>query len=77
MMAVPVETDASLTPGTPELLFQADYFFGYGGRAYDIALDGRFLMIKSEAATEGNAEEPEITVVLNWHQELLERVPLN
>ena len=40
-------------------------------RTYDVSRDGRFLAIKPHAAP-----EPEIVVVLNWHSELLARVPV-
>ena len=47
---------------------------------YDIAPDGqRFLMLAEPrtALETGAAITPQINVVLNWHQELLERVPIN
>ena len=48
-------------------------FFG-SGQAWDISPDGqRFLMIKP---TEGSEDDQGLTVVLNWTQELLERVPV-
>jgi serine/threonine-protein kinase len=45
------------------------------GRSYDVSPDGqRFLVLK---VARGDATDfAEINVVLNWHQELLERVPL-
>ena len=42
-------------------------------RPYDVAPDGRFLMMTEEPTTE--AEAPPITVVLNWFEELERRVP--
>ena len=44
-------------------------------RNYDVAPDGRFLMVKAGDET-GEAPPAQITVVLNWHEELLERVPI-
>ena len=76
LMAVPVRTDAGFTYGAPEMLFDAPYYFGAPGRNYDVAPDGRFLMIQPEEGADGGEPSPEITVVLNWHQELLERVPV-
>ena len=45
MMTVPVETGASFTAGRPELLFEGPYLDDLA-RNYDLAPDGRFLMIK-------------------------------
>ena len=53
------------------------YFVGIG-RTYDVAPDGqRFLMLKlaDQSGTE-DTTPPQITVVLNWPQERLERVPV-
>ena len=36
----------------------------------------RFLMVKSAAATEEATANGQIVIVENWHQELLERVPI-
>ena len=74
LMAVPVQTDASFTSQTPEVLFEAPYFFGAPGRNYDVAPDGRFLMVKTSSQPGESA--PDITVVLNWFEELKERVPV-
>ena len=59
------------------LVFEGPYrSFGRGRpQPFDISPDGQqFLMIKEEA--EASSAEAEIVVVLNWHQELLERVPI-
>ena len=76
LMAAPVQTDASFTHQTPEVLFEAPYFFGAPGRNYDVGSDGRFLMVKTGSQPGEDAPTLDITVVLNWHQELLERVPV-
>ena len=73
LMAVPVQTDGGFTRGTAEVLFDEEYFVRGIGRNYDVAPDGRFLMIKNDAAP----AVPQINVVLNWFQELTERVPTN
>ena len=75
MMVVPVTTGPTLTLGAPEILFDGPYR-AFVGRNYDLAPDGRFLMIALEEAGNEDAPPPQITVVLNWHQELLERVPV-
>ena len=76
LMAVPVQTDTSFIRGTPEVLFDANYFFGALGRNYDVAPDGRFLMVK-EGTPANDTTPPEITIVLNRDQELLEPVPVD
>ncbi len=62
MMAVKIETSPSFSPGRPQLLFRKA-----STGSYDVASDGRFLMI--EALPSETAARP-VTVVLNWLQEL-------
>ena len=79
MMVVAVATEPTFTQGTAALLFAGPYRSAATGRArtFDISPDGeRFLMIKTGGATSEDSR-PQINVVLNWHQELLERVPVN
>lgn len=78
MMAVAIDGDDALSVGDTEVLFEGTYVGGIeGSRRYDISPDGqRFLMIKPLAAVSENASVPQVTVVLNWHRELLERVPV-
>ena len=79
MMVVPVETEPTFTPGNPEVLFTAPYRVTARGRgrAWDVADDGRFLMLKQMARDgTGDGPPPQIHVVQNWFQELTERVPL-
>ena len=76
LLTASVQPDASFSSGTPEVLFDAPYYFGGVGRTYDVAPDGRFLIIKSAGQPDAEVSSPEITVVLNWHQELIERVPI-
>ena len=72
------ETDAEFTAGRSELLFEAPYVLdgGSGGNpTYDVSLDGeQFLMVQESGLADETAGS---TVVLNWHQELLERVPVD
>ena len=76
LMTVPVRTEAGFGGGVPEPLFEANYFFGAPSRNYDVAPDGRFLMIKTVGQGDNDAPPSEIHVVLNWHEELKERVPI-
>ena len=76
VMKVAVSTEPTLTVGTPQMLFDGDYLAPDGlTRPWSLTPDGqRFVMIKNdpdEAATLRT-----IHVVLNWHQELIERVPV-
>ena len=76
LMAVPLRTDPSFVAGTPEPLFDVNYYTDSIGRTYDITPDGeRFLMITRTGVDQGLGA-PSMTVVLNWHLELLERVPI-
>jgi Tol biopolymer transport system component len=85
VMAVSVKADAGFSPGTPKPLFRGAYvsFDLHVGRPdlnpWDISPDGkRFLMMK-EAAPTGKpaaAESPrKINIVMNWLEELKQRVP--
>ena len=65
VMAVAIHTEPVLQIGTPELLFEGPYeteTAPSGSVNYDIAPDGRFLMVQSPPLTE-------IRVVLNWFDE--------
>ncbi len=76
-MAVPVQTEPSFTPGTPEVLFEGAYATGVG-RSYDVAPDGqRFLMITVGAGTEDTSAPPSLILVQNWHEELKRLVPVD
>jgi serine/threonine-protein kinase len=55
----------------PEVLFERAYWRG-SPRDYDVASDGRFLMLKED---EQFAAATHIDVVLNWHELLKQRVP--
>ena len=75
VVAVPVQTEPTFTHENPQPLFDGPYWFTAPGRGYDITPDGeRFLMIKTGSASD-DAAPPKINVVLNWFQELTERVP--
>jgi eukaryotic-like serine/threonine-protein kinase len=77
VMAVPVETEKAFTFGTPTKLFSRTPYLGEigtPGTAWDIHPNGkRFLMMKRPGAT---PSEPlrKITVVVNWFEELKQRM---
>ena len=67
----------SLIVGTPEPLFSWRYFGAPDLRYYDVSSDGqRFLVIGSGVPADLGVTTPEITVVLNWFEELKARVPV-
>ena len=82
MMAVQVDVGSSLVLHNPTVVFEGPYFAGNAttiGRTFDISPDAeRFLMIKlptdSSQADDAGAQ---LRLVENWHQELLEQVPVN
>ena len=79
MMVAPVETEPTFSPGNADVLFEATSFpVVTGPRRFDIAPGGqRFLMIKEGGTSSEDTAPPQITVVINWFQELTERVPVN
>ncbi len=76
MMVVSVATEPDFSSGTPEELFTGLYAltpFRYPN--YDVSLDGqRLLMVKAEYT---GTTTPQINVVLNWFEELKQKVPAN
>ncbi len=76
MMALDVATQPSFSPGKPHMLFEGQYFrsdWPLIGTAYDVSPNGqRFLMVKP---TEQASSATQINVVLNWFEELKQKVP--
>jgi serine/threonine-protein kinase len=81
VMAVDVETEPIFDYGAPKILFQSQYVgFAYSeGTPWDIHPDGkRFLMMKTTAAADAAVgRQTKINIVLNWFEELKERVPVD
>ena len=78
MMVAAVDAGDTFTAERPRLLFEATYETnpaGIGSPNYDVAADGRLLMIRTSELGAGNPPGPQVNIVLNWHSELLERVP--
>ena len=81
MAVVTIDPGPPLSVGNPEVLFEhAPYIRSQrSGRMYDLTPDSqRFLMVAQPgtARETGATITPQINVVLNWSQELLERVPV-
>jgi serine/threonine-protein kinase len=78
MMVAEIVTEPAFNHAAPVRLFDGPYVIGTPPSpfAFDTSLDGqRFLMIKEQ--TDATVEGLEVHVVLNWYQELLERVPID
>jgi eukaryotic-like serine/threonine-protein kinase len=75
MMAVQVTTQPSFSVGKPRLLFQGTYLTTpLTSPNYDVSPDGqRFLMLKASDQTQ--LAPTQINVVLNWFEELKQKVP--
>jgi eukaryotic-like serine/threonine-protein kinase len=71
MMAVEINTQSGFSAGTPKVLFQGPYqTLTASTPNYDVSADGqRFLMLEP---TEQTAQ---INIVLNWFEELKQKVP--
>ena len=75
LVAVQVETEATFTPGQSEVLFPAAEFRSFPIHAqYDVTPDDeRFIMIRNVRGDQSG----ELTVVVNWFEELRERAGSN
>jgi eukaryotic-like serine/threonine-protein kinase len=69
LMAVAVSTSSTFSAGKPRLIFEGRF------EAYDVSPDGqRFLIVQ---AVEPELPATQINVVLNWFDELKQRVPVH
>jgi Tol biopolymer transport system component len=78
LFAVDVHTDSAFSFGKPSP-FPIDGVVQQIGapRNYDILPDGRFIVVLSASATDSTQRQPpQIDVVLNWLEELKQRVPV-
>jgi hypothetical protein len=69
-MVVPVTQGTAFTAGRPQKLFEGP-FPNVPGYSYDVSPDGKRFLMAREAKTESRTQ---IRVVLNWHEELKQRV---
>jgi hypothetical protein len=76
MMAVKVRTSPALDLGQPESLFRlSDYVLpGTRGIKYEVAPDGRFLMLKDIGS---GGSQDRVVLVQHWTVELNRLVPAN
>ena len=68
MFAVPVEAGSAFAFRAPKVLFSGDYVWSEGRHCFDVAPDGRFLMMKDVPGA------VTIQVVFDWLDELKARV---
>ena len=74
-MAVKIETKSTFAASKPKLLFRGDYAAGSFNFKpnYDVSPDGQhFVMVKANKSVSAATQ---INVVLNWFEELKQRVP--
>ena len=74
LMAVDITTEPTFQAGTPRVVLEEGFRLvaGTQGANYDVSPDGqRFLMVQG-----GEANLTQLNVVLNWFEELKERVPV-
>jgi len=76
MLAVPVQSGSTLVAGRPQVLFETAMGVSISGRPYDIAPDGRFLIIiRGGQAEAGDGTASNLIVVQNWFEDLKRLVP--
>ena len=76
MMAVDIATQSGFFAGKPRMLFEGRYELApFPISNYDVSPDGqRFLMLKP--IEQAQAAPTQINVVLNWFEELKQKVPV-
>ena len=79
MFVVPVQTGTTLVAGRPQVLFEGevstDAAAAQSYRTYDLAPDGRFMMIRPAENDAGEGQASSLILVQNWFAELKRLVP--
>ena len=75
MMRVSVDTSSGFEYQPPEVLFEGQYE-RHELRNYDVALDGRFLMVKDVTPPDQKSDREHLVVVQNWLSEVERLVPV-
>ncbi len=77
LLSVPFDVKSGRARGGPTVVFEgpyASYLGGFRLRDYDVTPDGkRFVMLKELPGTGGGLAPTQISVVLNWFEELKQR----
>jgi hypothetical protein len=76
LLAVPIQTKPTFSAGVPAAI-PVDRFFQSGSfeRQYDVMPDARLLVLQPASTDTGPRPVQQIHVVLNWFEELKQRVP--
>jgi Protein kinase domain/WD40-like Beta Propeller Repeat len=76
MFVVPVQSGTTLVAGRPQVLFETAMIVPpVGSRTYDLAPDGRFIVIRPAEEKTGRGAAPSLILVQNWFEELKRLVP--
>lgn len=70
MMSVGVETRRGFKHGKPQSVFTGRFTFSGDSRNFDVAPDGRFLMVRDVAPNLAATDRDELTVVRGWFADL-------
>ena len=79
LLAVPVQTEPTFSRGTPMVVIEGDYLLlASPGRRYDIDPSGERFLLLRVAGGPGSDDRSlsSLTFVLDWFEELTERVPV-
>ena len=73
LMAAPVEPGHGIEVGPAEELFTNSSLGAKRGWSYDVAADGRIVLVEDVGADEAARRKPRIRVTQNWYEEFRER----
>ncbi len=78
MYGVAVQSGTTFGAGRPQVLFESGMLRQTAGtRPYDIAPDGRFVIIHSGQTEAAGDTASDMILVQNWFEELKRLVPMN
>ena len=76
MLTVPVQSDTTFGNGRAEVLFEFPMLSNLAAnRSYDVTPKGRFVIIRSDPAQDGDSAPSSMILVQNWTEELKRLVP--
>jgi hypothetical protein len=76
MLRVEFAATSAFAAKPPQVLFEGRYDT-HRGRNYDVARDGRFLMVKDVTPSNQASERKHLVLVQNWLEELERLAPTN
>ncbi len=74
-MTVPIEADAEVRPGRPEAFIDLALDESRLGRHYDVAPDGRFIVVRQEGVANDPSRAHRVVIVQHGLPELHRLVP--